>query len=36
MQAETAMPQWVFGMSTLAWDGEQLLALACRQGSCKR
>ena len=33
MEADYAMPQWVFGMSTLAWDGEQLLALACRQGS---
>lgn len=32
MEADFAMPQWVFGMSTLAWDGEQLLALACRQG----
>ena len=31
-QAEFAMPQWVFGMSTHAWDGERLLALACRQG----
>jgi dipeptidyl aminopeptidase/acylaminoacyl peptidase len=26
------MPQWVFGMSTHAWDGERLLACACRQG----
>ena len=32
MEAECAMPQWVFGMSTLAWDGDQLLALACRKG----
>ena len=24
MEAEFAMPQWVFGMSTHAWDGEQL------------
>jgi dipeptidyl aminopeptidase/acylaminoacyl peptidase len=29
------MPQWVFGMSTHAWDGEQLLVMACRQGSWK-
>ena len=33
MQAECAMPQWVFGMSTHAWDGEQLVATICRQGS---
>ena len=32
MQADFAMPQWVFGMSTQAWDGEQLLATACLQG----
>ena len=32
MQAETAMPQWVFGMSTTAWDGEQLLAAMCSEG----
>ncbi|WP_114994335.1 prolyl oligopeptidase family serine peptidase [Synechococcus sp. UW179A] len=32
MQAETAMPQWVFGMSTSAWDGEQLLAAVCSEG----
>lgn len=32
MQADFAMPQWVFGMSTHAWDGEQLLATACLQG----
>ena len=32
MQAEFAMPQWVFGMSTHAWDGQVLLATACRQG----
>ena len=32
MQAECAMPQWVFGMATSAWDGERLLALACRNG----
>ena len=32
MQAEFAMPQWVFGMATTAWDGNHLLAIACRQG----
>ncbi|MFM7651565.1 MAG: alpha/beta hydrolase family protein, partial [Vulcanococcus sp.] len=32
MQAEFAMPQWVFGMATTAWDGSRLLAIACRQG----
>ena len=26
MAAETAMPQWIYGMSTTAWDGEQLIA----------
>jgi dienelactone hydrolase len=32
MQAEFAMPQWVYGMRTTAWDGRQLLAAACRDG----
>ena len=32
MAADLATPQWVFGMQTIAWDGERLLALACRQG----
>jgi dienelactone hydrolase len=32
MQAEFAMPQWVFGMATTAWDGQRLLAMACREG----
>lgn len=32
MAAEFAMPQWVFGMATTAWDGERLLAMACRNG----
>ena len=32
MEAEFAMPQWVYGMRTTAWDGHQLLAAACRQG----
>lgn len=35
MQAETAMPQWVFGMSTSAWDGKQLLAAVCAEGRWK-
>jgi dienelactone hydrolase len=33
MQADFAMPQWVFGMSTHAWDGKRLLAICCREGS---
>lgn len=33
MAAEFAMPQWVYGMSTTAWDGRQLLAAACREGA---
>ncbi len=32
MQAETAMPQWIYGMSTTAWTGEHLLAAVCRDG----
>jgi len=32
MAAEFAMPQWVYGMRTTAWDGEQLVAAACCQG----
>ncbi len=32
MAAETAMPQWIYGMSTTAWDGEQLLAAVCSEG----
>ena len=32
MEAEFAMPQWVFGMATTAWDGQRLLAIACRHG----
>ena len=35
MQAETAMPQWVFGMSTCAWDGKQLVAAICAEGRWK-
>ena len=32
MQAEFAMPQWVFGMRTHCWDGQHLIAIACQQG----
>ena len=32
MQAEFAMPQWVYGMRTTAWDGERLMAACCRDG----
>ena len=32
MTAETAMPQWIYGMSTTAWDGEQLLTATCADG----
>ncbi len=32
MHAETAMPQWVYGMRTFAWSGNNLLALSCEQG----
>ncbi|MFO7630357.1 MAG: prolyl oligopeptidase family serine peptidase [Prochlorococcaceae cyanobacterium] len=32
MAAEFAMPQWVYGMRTTAWDGAQLVAAACREG----
>ena len=33
MAAETAMPQWIYGMSTTAWDGVSLLAAVCSRGS---
>ena len=33
MAAETAMPQWIYGMSTTAWDGTDLLAAVCSRGS---
>ena len=33
MAAETAMPQWIYGMSTTAWDGERLLAATCSDGT---
>ena len=26
------MPQWVYGMRTTAWDGQRLVAAACRDG----
>lgn len=32
MQAEFAMPQWVYGMRTTAWDGQRLVAACCRDG----
>jgi len=31
-EAEFALPQWVYGMRSCAWDGEALVAMACRQG----
>lgn len=33
MAAEFAMPQWVYGMRTTAWDGQHLIAAACRDGA---
>ena len=33
MEADFGVPQWVAGLRTTAWDGEQLVAAACRQGS---
>ena len=32
MQAETGMPQWVYGMSTTGGDGENLVAAICDRG----
>jgi dienelactone hydrolase len=32
LAAEFAMPQWVYGMRSTAWDGHQLLAAACHEG----
>ena len=29
---ETAMPQWIYGMSTSAWDGNAVLAAVCELG----
>ena len=33
LEAEFAMPQWVYGMRTTAWDGQQLIAATCREGA---
>ena len=33
MTAECAMPQWIYGMRTTAWDGANLLASVCERGS---
>jgi dienelactone hydrolase len=33
LEAEFALPQWVAGMATTAWDGQALWAAACRQGT---
>lgn len=33
LEAEFAMPQWVAGMATTAWDGQALWAAACRHGA---
>ncbi len=32
LEAEFGAPQWVHGLRTSAWDGQKLLAAACRQG----
>jgi dipeptidyl aminopeptidase/acylaminoacyl peptidase len=32
MQADFGAPQWVYGLRTIAWDGDQLVAMACRRG----
>ncbi|MFN9693099.1 MAG: prolyl oligopeptidase family serine peptidase [Synechococcaceae cyanobacterium] len=32
MRAEFALPQWVYGLRTTAWDGQELLAAACVDG----
>jgi dipeptidyl aminopeptidase/acylaminoacyl peptidase len=33
LAAEFALPQWVYGLRSTAWDGTQLLAAACREGA---
>ncbi len=33
LEAEFGVPRWVAGMATTAWDGERLVAAACRDGS---
>ncbi len=35
MNAEAAMPQWVYGMRTIAWYGEDLIAACCEEGIWK-
>ena len=32
MEAETAMPQWVYGMSTTTSDGKQIVSACCHKG----
>lgn len=32
LQADVGVPQWVAGLRCAAWDGERLVAAACRQG----
>ncbi|MFN6345276.1 MAG: alpha/beta hydrolase family protein [Cyanobium sp.] len=32
LDAEFGAPQWIHGLRTTAWDGQQLIAAACRQG----
>jgi len=32
LEAEFGAPQWVHGLRTSAWDGQHLVAAACRQG----
>lgn len=33
IEADFGVPQWAAGLRTTAWDGNQLVAAACRQGS---
>lgn len=32
MEADFGQPPWIYGLRTIAWDGSQLLASACRAG----
>jgi acetyl esterase/lipase len=32
MEADFGQPQWIYGLRTIAWDGEALVASACREG----
>jgi acetyl esterase/lipase len=32
LEAEFGQPQWIYGLRTIAWDGEALVASACREG----